>query len=232
MIQSAFAGRLRGLDLLRAAAILLVLMSHYMGFVSHAPTFGVVGKVGWAGVDLFFVLSGYLIGNQLLAPAARADCANATTQADMDSCAGADFRKADAALNRTYAEVMARLGDDAHGKQALIAAVGCAWAGLAVWAKPSVVCSEITSPAVVRALRKIFRMPPIMRPMRASCITPPATPATVEGTAPMPGAAIGARTRASRKANASRTRAGTAGSPTPGSSMTMAATRTKTSPTE
>ena len=73
MIQSAFAGRLRGLDLLRAAAILLVLMSHYMGFVSHAPTFGVVGKVGWAGVDLFFVLSGYLIGNQLLAPAARGE---------------------------------------------------------------------------------------------------------------------------------------------------------------
>jgi peptidoglycan/LPS O-acetylase OafA/YrhL len=73
MIQSALTSRLRGLDLLRAAAILLVLMSHYMGFVSHAPTFGVVGKVGWAGVDLFFVLSGYLIGNQLLAPAARGE---------------------------------------------------------------------------------------------------------------------------------------------------------------
>ena len=38
--------RLRGLDLLRAAAILLVLMSHYTGFVSGQPTFGVVGKVG------------------------------------------------------------------------------------------------------------------------------------------------------------------------------------------
>lgn len=65
--------RLRGLDLLRAAAILLVLMSHYTGFVSGQPTFGVVGKVGWAGVDLFFVLSGYLIGNQLLGPAARGE---------------------------------------------------------------------------------------------------------------------------------------------------------------
>ncbi|SDF31112.1 Peptidoglycan/LPS O-acetylase OafA/YrhL, contains acyltransferase and SGNH-hydrolase domains [Massilia sp. PDC64] len=73
MTQSALTSRLRGLDLLRATAILLVLMSHYMGFVSHAPTFGVVGKVGWAGVDLFFVLSGYLIGNQLLAPAARGE---------------------------------------------------------------------------------------------------------------------------------------------------------------
>jgi len=73
MTEPLASARLRGLDLLRAAAILLVLMSHYMGFVSHAPTFGVVGQVGWAGVDLFFVLSGYLIGNQLLAPAARGE---------------------------------------------------------------------------------------------------------------------------------------------------------------
>ena len=79
MIQSASTSRLRGLDLLRAAAILLVLMSHYTGFVSHAPTFGVVGKVGWAGVDLFFVLSGYLIGNQLLAPAARGEALSMKT---------------------------------------------------------------------------------------------------------------------------------------------------------
>jgi peptidoglycan/LPS O-acetylase OafA/YrhL len=65
--------RLAGLDTLRALAIALVLMSHYHGFVSHEPTFGVIGRVGWAGVDLFFVLSGYLIGNQLLAPAARGE---------------------------------------------------------------------------------------------------------------------------------------------------------------
>ena len=71
-LQSPFA-RLAGLDTLRALAIALVLMSHYQGFVSHAPTFGFMGKIGWAGVDLFFVLSGYLIGNQLLAPAARGD---------------------------------------------------------------------------------------------------------------------------------------------------------------
>jgi peptidoglycan/LPS O-acetylase OafA/YrhL len=65
--------RLAGLDTLRALAIALVLMSHYHGFVSHAPTFGIMGRIGWAGVDLFFVLSGYLIGNQLLAPAARGE---------------------------------------------------------------------------------------------------------------------------------------------------------------
>src|SRR5215217_2378831 len=59
--------RLPGLDTLRALAIALVLMSHYQAFVSQAPTFGFLGRIGWAGVDLFFVLSGYLIGNQLLA---------------------------------------------------------------------------------------------------------------------------------------------------------------------
>lgn len=65
--------RLAGLDTLRALAIALVLMSHYNGFVSKGSTFGVLGDIGWAGVDLFFVLSGYLIGHQLLAPAARGE---------------------------------------------------------------------------------------------------------------------------------------------------------------
>jgi peptidoglycan/LPS O-acetylase OafA/YrhL len=77
-LQSTSA-RLAGLDTLRALAIALVLMSHYQGFVSHAPTFGFMGKIGWAGVDLFFVLSGYLIGNQLLVPAARGDHLNLKT---------------------------------------------------------------------------------------------------------------------------------------------------------
>jgi peptidoglycan/LPS O-acetylase OafA/YrhL len=69
----ATTARLRGLDLLRAAAIVLVMMSHYTGFVAQAPVFGVMGSIGWAGVDLFFVLSGYLIGNQILAPIARGE---------------------------------------------------------------------------------------------------------------------------------------------------------------
>ena len=57
--------RSNGLDNLRALAIALVFMYHYMVFVSGEPTFGWASSVGWVGVDLFFVLSGYLIGNQL-----------------------------------------------------------------------------------------------------------------------------------------------------------------------
>ncbi|MBC3909964.1 acyltransferase family protein [Undibacterium umbellatum] len=64
------AKRINGLDTLRALAILLVLMSHYCGFVSKRQTFGFAGDIGWAGVDLFFVLSGYLIGNQIMSAAA------------------------------------------------------------------------------------------------------------------------------------------------------------------
>src|SRR6201996_8441450 len=63
--------RSNGLDTLRAAAIALVLMYHYQNFVSGEPTFGWGSVIGWAGVDLFFVLSGYLIANQLFAGVAR-----------------------------------------------------------------------------------------------------------------------------------------------------------------
>jgi len=59
-------GRNYGLDTLRALAIVLVFTNHYMIFVSGEPTFGWVSEIGWAGVDLFFALSGYLIGNQIL----------------------------------------------------------------------------------------------------------------------------------------------------------------------
>ncbi len=59
--------RNHGLDTLRALAIVLVVLHHYVLFVSHADTFGWVGRIGWVGVDLFFALSGYLIGNQIFA---------------------------------------------------------------------------------------------------------------------------------------------------------------------
>ena len=64
MSRSGFAPRLYGLDTLRALAIVLVFANHYELFVSTG-VFGFWGQVGWTGVDLFFALSGYLIGNQI-----------------------------------------------------------------------------------------------------------------------------------------------------------------------
>lgn len=63
------AHRRPGLDLLRALAIVLVA-------VYHAGLFGFVlpfriQRFGWIGVDLFFVLSGYLIAGQLFVALAR-----------------------------------------------------------------------------------------------------------------------------------------------------------------
>ncbi len=58
--------RLNGLDTLRAVAIILVLIYHYWTVVSSEQLFGYITRIGWIGVDLFFVLSGYLIGDQIL----------------------------------------------------------------------------------------------------------------------------------------------------------------------
>ena len=57
--------RLAGLDHLRALAIVLVFLYHYRIF-GDPPLISTLGSFGWTGVDLFFVLSGYLIGGQLL----------------------------------------------------------------------------------------------------------------------------------------------------------------------
>jgi peptidoglycan/LPS O-acetylase OafA/YrhL len=60
------AVRLPGLDTLRAAAIVAVMLYHLESFLPERMT--VIAQFGWMGVDLFFVLSGYLIGMQLLRP--------------------------------------------------------------------------------------------------------------------------------------------------------------------
>jgi peptidoglycan/LPS O-acetylase OafA/YrhL len=71
------ASRIPELDGLRGMAILFVLLFHYVyfanvengvappsnGFVAHGQQ---LFAMGWAGVDLFFVLSGFLIGGILL----------------------------------------------------------------------------------------------------------------------------------------------------------------------
>src|SRR6267378_2339840 len=65
MEQRKSSHRIAGLDVLRAVAIVLVLAAHYpktgAGLLTRVLNFG------WSGVDLFFVLSGYLIGGQLFA---------------------------------------------------------------------------------------------------------------------------------------------------------------------
>jgi peptidoglycan/LPS O-acetylase OafA/YrhL len=67
---SPITSRLAGLDHLRAFAIIFVFLFHYRLF--HPPTWvNDIGSFGWTGVDLFFVLSGYLIGGQLLQRIAR-----------------------------------------------------------------------------------------------------------------------------------------------------------------
>src|SRR5687768_9093281 len=58
------------LDGLRGVAILLVMMFHYLGGASSsykAPEFFFrICNAGWAGVDLFFTLSGFLITGILI----------------------------------------------------------------------------------------------------------------------------------------------------------------------
>lgn len=60
--------RFHGLDTLRTTAILLVMLYH-LNLQELLPlALGPIARIGWIGVDLFFVLSGFLIGSQLLKP--------------------------------------------------------------------------------------------------------------------------------------------------------------------
>lgn len=64
------APRLPGLDLVRAVAIAWVMIYHASLFGLDSQDNWLVGR-GWMGVDLFFVLSGFLIGGQLMRPWTR-----------------------------------------------------------------------------------------------------------------------------------------------------------------
>ena len=60
--------RLFGLDTLRAFAVLIVMLYHLTIFEELPAQILPVTYFGWMGVDLFFVLSGFLIGQQAFKP--------------------------------------------------------------------------------------------------------------------------------------------------------------------
>ncbi len=64
--------KLYGLDHLRTLAITLVFFYHYrIPIFAHPQWISDGAKFGWTGVDLFFVLSGFLISSQLFAQIAQ-----------------------------------------------------------------------------------------------------------------------------------------------------------------
>ena len=65
--------RLPGLDLLRAIAIVWVMLFHSWIVGGLNDPFQSFAQYGWMGVDLFFVLSGYLIAYPLLKPLSRGE---------------------------------------------------------------------------------------------------------------------------------------------------------------
>ncbi len=68
MTSIAAPARLFGLDFLRAFAVLFVMLYHLTIFGELPSRLLPVTYFGWMGVDLFFVLSGFLIGQQALKP--------------------------------------------------------------------------------------------------------------------------------------------------------------------
>ncbi|TXH65196.1 MAG: acyltransferase [Lysobacteraceae bacterium] len=65
--------RMPGLDLLRAIAVLWTMCFHSFLVGGLGERWEWLQRYGWMGVDLFFVLSGFLIGSQVLAPLARGE---------------------------------------------------------------------------------------------------------------------------------------------------------------
>ncbi len=67
----ASAGHMPGLDLLRAVAVVWTMLFHSFVVGGLGPDWAWLSRYGWMGVDLFFALSGFLIGTQVLKPLAE-----------------------------------------------------------------------------------------------------------------------------------------------------------------
>ncbi len=63
--------RMPGLDLLRAVAVVWTMLFHSFLVGGLGEDWAWAQRYGWMGVDLFFVLSGFLIGSQVLKPLAN-----------------------------------------------------------------------------------------------------------------------------------------------------------------
>jgi peptidoglycan/LPS O-acetylase OafA/YrhL len=64
--KSAGEGRVFGLDIFRAVAVLFVLVGHTLEHSQVIPQLKGFGRLGIFGVELFFVLSGFLIGSIIM----------------------------------------------------------------------------------------------------------------------------------------------------------------------
>lgn len=69
-LQLNINNRSHGLDVLRCLAISLVFMAHY-SVLTKQTTLGILGHTRGIGVDLSFILSGYLIGHQIISAFAK-----------------------------------------------------------------------------------------------------------------------------------------------------------------
>lgn len=65
------SSRLPGLDTLRSLAIVWVMLFHSFLIGGLGTDWAWLSRYGWMGVDLFFVLSGFLIGTQVLLPLSK-----------------------------------------------------------------------------------------------------------------------------------------------------------------
>src|ERR1700731_3519067 len=71
-LSTSLSGRIPELDGIRGIAIAMVVVYHFFLLPIQAPPAALLsyvkaaGRLAWSGVDLFFVLSGFLIGGILL----------------------------------------------------------------------------------------------------------------------------------------------------------------------